>query len=307
MKSEFIFETAPFASCHASTIVEIGKGELMAAWFGGTHESAPDVCIWASRTSAGKWSNPVKIADGKGYACYNPVLFQPSKGPLLLFYKVGRGPQTWWGMMTRSSDEGLTWSTPERLPKGVFGPIKSKPVELRDGTILCGSSDEGAGWRVHFEATRDYGKTWKVTPPLNDGIQLKAIQPSILTLSAKHVRAIGRTQNNKLFSIDSLDQGRTWGPMRLSDVPNPNSGTDALTLKDGRHLLVYNPSTTHGTPLAVAISTDAEHWSKMLTLEDQPGEYSYPAVVQGFDGLVQITYTWQRTRIKHVVIDPTKF
>jgi len=306
LKSEFIYETAPFPSCHASTIVETSDGKLVAAWFGGTAESHPDVAIYSSRYEDGKWTPPTQVANGtvgkNRFACYNPVLFQPTHGPLLLFYKLGTGPRTWWGRLTTSTDGGKTWSDPHDLPQGVLGPIKNKPIEI-DGGILCPSSTEENGWRVHFELTHDLGQTWTTTGPVNDGHTIGAIQPSILKLGQDRLRAIGRTQQGSLFLIDSKDGGDSWGPMRLIGVPNPNSGTDAVTLRDGRFLLVYNHSRDHRTPLNVAISVDGENWKSVVTLEHTPGEYSYPAVIQTKDGLIHITYTWQRMRIKHVVLD----
>ncbi|MBS1708291.1 MAG: exo-alpha-sialidase [Armatimonadetes bacterium] len=309
VSSEFVFLSAPFASCHASTVVETSAGTLMCAWFGGTAESNPDVAVWAARRGRGGWSKPEKVAvgvgkDGRPNACYNPVLFQPRRGPLLLFYKVGTGPQTWWGMMTRSADDGVTWQTPGRLPEGILGPIKNKPIELRDGTLLCGSSDESPRWSLHMETSKDLGLTWQRTPSLH-GPEVGAIQPSLLQLGGSKLRAVGRTQQGKVFAIDSSDQGRTWGPIHLLDLPNPNAGTDAVRLRDGRFLLVYNNSATARTPLSVAVSTDAEHWSPVMDLESGPGEYSYPAVIQTRDGLVHVTYTWRRERIRHVVIDPS--
>lgn len=306
-RSEFIYNAPIFPSCHASTIVELSGGKLMAAWFAGSAESAPDVCIYASTFTGGKWQEPLLVGTGvvsksERYACYNPVLFKPDGGPLLLFYKAGPGPQRWFGMLTSSSDEGLHWDLPHKLPKGVLGPIKNKPVQLPNGDLLCGSSTEDAGWRVHFELTRDFGKTWRQTPPVNDGRSIGAIQPSILRMSDGRLTAVGRTQQQRLFSIHSTDNGGTWGPMSLLDVPNPNSGTDAITLKDGRHLLVYNRSTRSRTPLNVAVSLDGEHWTDLVTLENAPGEFSYPAVVQAEDGAIHITYTWNRKRIKHVVL-----
>lgn len=308
VRSEFIYESAPFPSCHAATIVQTTSGKIMASWFGGTAESNPDVGIYLSELRGQKWSTPQEVAvgttpTGERRACYNPVLFQPSKGPLLLFYKVGTGPQTWWGMLTISEDDGHSWSKPERLPEGVFGPIKNKPMELPDHTLICPSSTEDHGWRVHFEYTKDFGKTWTVGDPVNDGTSIGAIQPSILRLSNTHLRAIGRTQQGYLFTVDSTDQGKTWGPMSLTDVLNPNSGTDAITLKDGRHLLVYNNTKTGRSPLNVAVSEDGQVWKPVLTLENEAGEYSYPSLIQAKDGLVHIVYTWQRKRIKHAVID----
>jgi predicted neuraminidase len=308
--SEFIFEKAPFESCHASTIVETGAG-LVAAWFGGKHEKHPSVGIWLSRTLSGKWSEPVEVADGIQQAgerlpCWNPVLFQPKSGPLMLFYKVGPSPSQWWGMLKTSADNGQTWSLARRLPDGILGPIKNKPVQLANGDILCGTSTEHDGWRVHFERTSDGGKTWQATPPVNDRGEFSAIQPSILLHKDGKLEAVGRTRNGKVFEIWSLDGGLTWGKMSLTALPNPNSGTDAVTLKDGRHLLVYNHTTRGRSPLNVAVSEDGKTWQAAAVLEREPGEYSYPAVIQTGDGLVHITYTWKRQRVKHVTLEPGK-
>jgi predicted neuraminidase len=94
--------------------------------------------------------------------------------------------------------------------------------------------------------------------------------------------------------------------MTLTNLPNPNSGTDALTLKDGRHLLVYNHTDKGRSPLNVAISRDGRAWQPAVALETKPGEFSYPAVIQSADGLVHITYTWNREAIARVVLDPAK-
>jgi predicted neuraminidase len=308
LKSEFVFETAPFRECHASTIAESKTG-VVAAWFGGTAEGSPDVGIWLSRREGGKWTAPREVANGvqspeKRYPCWNPVLFQLRDGPLMLFYKVGPNPRQWWGLLMTSEDGGRTWAEPRKLPNGIIGPIKNKPVQLDGGDILCPSSTEDRGWRVHFERTGDLGQTWTATGSLNDGKKIGAIQPSILLHEDGRLQALGRTQQGKIFSITSNDNGKTWGEMTLTDMPNPNSGIDAVTLRDRRHLLVYN-HTPHGrSPLNVAVSNDGRGWRPALTLENARGEFSYPAVIQGKDGLIHITYTWDRKRIKYVVLDP---
>src|SRR5437016_4552870 len=179
LKSEFIFESAPFPECHASTIAETKSG-VVAAWFGGTHERHPDVGIWLSHNTNGHWTAPVEVANGvqsptNRFPCWNPVLFQEPNGRLLLFYKVGPSPSTWWGMLMTSTDSGISWTTPRRLPEGILGPIKNKPVQLSDGTLLCPSSAEHDGWRVHFERTADL-QAWQSTGPINDGRKISAIQ-----------------------------------------------------------------------------------------------------------------------------------
>jgi predicted neuraminidase len=307
LTAEFIFQTAPFPQCHASTIVETKNG-LAAAWFGGKHERSPDVGIWLSRQIAGKWTAPVEVADGAQhprYPCWNPVLFEPRNGPLLLFFKIGPDPKAWWGMLMTSSDEGKSWSAPRRLPRGIIGPVKNKPVQLDNGDILCGSSTENAGWQVHFERTADLGKTWEIIGPINRPDEIGAIQPSILFHPGHRLQAVGRTLQGRIFETWSQDNGRTWDKMTLTGLPNPNSGTDALTLRDGRQLLVYNHTAKGRSPLNVAVSADGKLWQAALTLEEEPGrEFSYPAVIQTSDGLVHIVYTWNRRRIKHITLEP---
>lgn len=316
LPSSFIYESAPFPSCHASTLAET-PGGLVAAWFGGTAEKNPDVAIYTSRQENGKWLPPAEAAngiqpDGKRLPCWNPVLFQaPQKdGPLILFYKVGPSPETWWGLRRTSTDHGKTWSEPTRLPDGMLGPIKNKPVLLPDGALLCPSSSETESdpslWRVHFERTPDLGLTWTRSAPVNDGKTFAAIQPAILFPGGTELLALGRTEQGKIFRIASPDLGKTWGPMSATDLPNPNSGIDAVTLRDGRHLLIYNHTTRGRSPLNLAISKDATHWQAAAVLESEPGEYSYPAIIQAADGKVHMTWTWRRQRVKHAVIDPDK-
>jgi predicted neuraminidase len=307
VKSEFIYENATFEQCHASTIAESGPG-LVAAWFGGAREGAKDVGIWSARLEGGSWTAPAAVAnglqaDGARWPCWNPVLFQPRSGPLLLFYKAGPSPSKWWGMLMTSEDHGRTWSGAQRLPEGILGPIKNKPVQLATGELLCPSSSEDHGWRVHFERTADLGKTWSRTAPVNDPTVFGAIQPAILLHGGGKLQAVGRTRQGKIFEIWSEDHGRTWGPMTATALPNPNSGIDAVTLRDKRHLIVYNHTTKDRTPLNVALSRDGKDWQQVLTLEKDPGEYSYPAVIQTQDGLVHITYTWKRVRVKHAVVE----
>lgn len=317
----FVFEDLPTPSCHASTIIEASPGTFAAAWFGGQHEGAADVGIWLSRQANGEWTRPAQVAawhdtDGSQRPCWNPVLFTLPDRTLALFYKASGNPVTWKGLVRTSSDGGKTWGEPEALvpqpgtqttlSRVPVGPIKNKPVALSDGVIVAPSSTEDVGWRVHFERSSDGGRTWQVIGPVNDGVSIGAIQPSILRLGGSRLLAIGRTQNKRVFRIESPDNGLTWGPMTLLDLPNPNSGTDAVTLADGRHLLIYNHSDKDRWPLNVAVSSDGDTWTPVVTLETEPGEYSYPAIIQSADGMVHLTYTWKRSKIAYVILDPMK-
>ena len=316
VQSEFVFERAPFPSAHASTIVETKEG-LVSAWFGGTNERNPDVGIWVSRRDADKWSTPVEVAngvqrDGPRQPSWNPVLFQPSNGPLVLFYKVGPSPSDWWGLVRISPDAGRTWSDAIRLPAGVLGPIRAKPIELPDGAMLAGSSTENHGWVVHMErfggpwtaeALAD-SKSWQLSGPLNDASEFGAIQPTILVHSPTSLQILCRSRQGVITEARSEDGGRTWSRMKATSLPNPSAGIDSVRLADGRFLLIYNPTRTDRQRLEVAVSDDGAIWRSGVVLEEPPGEHSYPAMIQTRDGRVHVTYTWQRERIKHVVIDP---
>ena len=394
VKDEFLYEHTFFPEAHASTIVETKKGDLVVAYFGGTHERDPDVCIYVNIKKKGSntWSTPILAADGvldlnapnakmmglsglteettpatagpirlsvldgsavksplpdestydyntkttrltgvpttlKRKACWNPVLFEMPDGELWLFFKIGSTVGDWTGWLCKSKDGGRTWSDKEPLPydaegRAFLGPIKNKP-ELIDGRLLCGSSTEGNGWRFHMEILDLKTGQWKYVPvesteaiKTDDNKQhpIDCIQPSILKLKDGRLQVLMRTHNARLATSFSSDNGDTWTPVTLSEVENNQSGTDAVTLKDGRHALIYNnfetlPLTKKGvrTPISIAISDDGLSWQHALTLEDSPiDQYSYPAIIQGKNGHLYCVYTWRRQRVAFKEIDIKK-
>lgn len=316
---EFIYESAPFPSCHSATMAETPQG-LVYAFFGGTRERNPDVEIYVCRYENDKWTAPESAADGiqedsSRLPTWNPVLYQIPDGDLLLFYKVGPKPSEWWGMLKRSKDHGKTWSAAEKLPDGFLGPIKNKPILLSNGNLISPTSTEGNGWNIHFEISADFGKTWRKTGSIDRGVDnVNAIQPSILDHGNGKLQILARSRNWAIVESWSTDNGETWTPLVKSSLPNNNSGTDAVTMKNGTHVLVYNhvlpPSDNpkgKRTPLNVSISKDGKNWDAVLILEDSPiSQYSYPAVIQTKDGLLHFAYTWRREKMKHVVVDPAK-
>lgn len=299
----------------------------MAAWFGGTAEGRPDVAIWGSRKLAGgAWSEPVELAREQNVPAWNPVLFHTKDALLWLYYKYGPSPMTWTASRRSSSDEGGTWSSVERLPAGLLGPIRAKPLVLPNGVIVSGSSVESyRSWAVWIERSTDNGKTWSKFGPIvvsrevprqqgategpkdvpgvaewdrTEGI----IQPTIVPLGGKRLRLFARSTSRigRICVADSNDLGVTWTQARPIDLPNPNSGIDAVALRDGRIVLVYNHTPKGRSPLNLAASRDGETWKMFHTLESGPGEFSYPAMIQGSGGDLHITYTWNRRRIRYV-------
>lgn len=313
VKSEFIYEVAKHPECHASSIVDLGNGQLGATWFGGTCEGHIDCGVWYSRYDGEKWSEPAVLAEGpKKFpdrdTIFNPALIKHSSGKVLLFYGVGTLSDGVEGKYLISEDNGLSWSNQINLPVDIRGTGKNKPVELSNGNIVCPTAGS------QLEITTDLGTNWFQVSIPNTYSYVGVIQPTVLIYPNNKLQALFRTQENRIAQSLSFDNGMSWSTITLTSMPNNNSGIDAVGLADGRYLLVYNHSTVPDgswggprTPLNVAVSNNGTNWYAAFVLEDEDGEYSYPSVIQSDDGLVHIVYTWKRLRVKHVVVDPSEF
>ncbi len=221
--------------------------------------------------------------------------------------------------MMVSYDRGRTFRDRKRLPESIDGPVRCKPILVDYHTLLCGSSTEHDGWRVHFESitlrSGELHGAWKRVGPLASESEqpFNAIQPTLITHADGRLQALCRTKERVIVTTESADGGKSWSKLTPLGLPNPNSGIDAVSLKDGRFLLIYNHLDGFKSPLGtrgllnLAVSDDGKQWNRAGVVEQQAdSEFSYPAIIQTSDGLVHITYTWKRTQIKHVVVDPKK-
>lgn len=333
---EFIIEEdRPFDSAHASTLLPLMDGSVLAAWFGGSWEHARDVAIWAARRVNGIWQAPFMVADVRGVPMWNPVLFRRQDGTIELFFKVGEQIADWKTYYVLSRDEGRSFSPMAELVPGDCsggrGPVKNKPIRLHDGTVLAPASLEGDLWDACVDISRDDCITWHMSSlvPIRR-VQLSSggsknndtvdrpynkqfcfgkglIQPTLWEDDAGAVHMFCRSTSSRIFRSDSLDGGQTWCTAYDTGLPNNNSGIDLARMKDGRIILVYNPRENlpnyykgARTPLTVAVSCDnGETFEPLLQLEEGPGNYCYPAVVVTDDNQVMITYTWNRLRIAY--------
>jgi alpha-L-fucosidase len=316
VSADNMISNPPFEACHASTIVELSDGSLMAAYFAGSYEGCEDVGIYTSCLSGNRWSGPRLVADGQlgdtvKYPCWNPVLFRGDDDILYLFYKIGKNPREWVGMVKTSENEGKTWSGAVHLPEGYLGPVRNKPIQLPGGELLCPSSTESLDekkWKVHMEITDRELSNWNKVY-VDTGSHFGVIQPTILVHENGNLQILCRSRQNCIVQSMSVDQGRTWDTLSCLSIPNPNSGIDAVTLSNGKFLLVYNPLLKGEdwhigrNMLKVAISENGISWKDIYTLENEPeGEYSYPAIIQAKNENIHITYTANRENIKHVVL-----
>lgn len=311
LSSEFIYTDAPFPKCHASTIIETDKG-LMASWFGGTDEKNKDVCIYISTKKNNSWSTPQLVADGVindtlRYPCWNPVLFKKTNGDIVLYYKVGPSPREWWGLYKISTDNGQSWSDEVKIPNNLLGPIKNKPEQLNDGTMLYPTSSETQkAWTVYVEKSDNDLKNWQKIAIDNNGFS--AIQPTILFYDGGKIQMLCRSKEHKIVETWSDDNGDTWTPLQATSLVNNNSGIDGVTTNSKLHLLVCNPVEKGRHKLSLLASYDGKNWKELIVLENQEKEteFSYPAIIEGSDGTIYITYTYNRKRIKFVHIKITE-
>lgn len=316
INKEFIFEQEKFfPQCHASTLAILENGDIVASWFGGTHEKHPDVAIWLSRRQNGKWSDPVKIADKEDIPCWNPVLFNSPQGKLFLFYKVGKTIPKWKTMVMTSDDGGFTWSEPKELVEGDIGgrgPVRCKPIVLSNGAWLAPASIETwKSWDAFVDMSMDNGETWIKSEfiPI-DHKKLKGkgiIQPTLWESEPGKVHMLLRSTEGFIYRSDSNDFGVTWSPAYPTELPNNNSGIDLIKMDNGILVLVYNPVSgnwAERTPIVCSISKDNGHtWEQKLILDKnhnpksrEDGEFSYPAIIGKGDN-VYISYTWRRKSI----------
>ncbi|QLH19753.1 exo-alpha-sialidase [Streptomyces sp. Rer75] len=336
---EFVLRDDPrFGHCHASTLLSLPDGDVLAAWFAGSREGAADVAIWLARRTGDGWGAPVKVADEAGLPHWNPVLFATGHGEVLLFYKTGHRIPDWRTRVLRSRDGGLSWSAPAELVPGADGaggrgPVKNKPIRLADGGWLAPASVEeprsaGGRWDAFTDRSDDGGASWRRSAPVpldrpafpGAGV----IQPALWESAPGEVRMLLRSSCGRVCRSASHDGGATWSTARPLGVPNNNSGLDAVRLADGRVVLAHNPVAAEWgarTPLVLSVSEgDGITWRRAVVLEDRPvsrpgaivpdetgvrtdghSEFSYPAVVPWADG-VAVVYTWQRRGIAFATV-----
>ena len=333
LQKDFLFEAGSqsFQSCHCSSIIQNEEGDLLVTYFAGEHEGSADQGIWISRRTGNVWEMPRRIKCMYGFIHWNPLLHYEN-GITYLFYKVGMTVSGWYTMLSISHDFGRTWSESRELVEGDHTPrgsSKNKIILREDGTWLgpC-SIEKTRDWDSFIDISRDKGKTWEkreiefdhqdnepnrevewedvgnlwLSDPETimrwDGI----IQPSIWKTGDSQYSALLRSTSGWLYRTDSEDNGETWSEAYPTDMPNNNSGIDLVKLGNGVVVLFYNPvSADWGsrTPLSAAVSHDqGKTWEKVLDLEKEPGEYSYPAAIcKG--NIIDISYTYQRSTIVH--------
>ena len=301
--SELIFEKTPDApSHHCSTITQAANGDLLVAWYGGSYESADDQALFLSRRRKGgrSWSTPKALMRDSAQPPGNAVIFRTGGKRLCIVWArmeasrpLRRGGG--WGQtrlfIRTSEDHGFTWSKDKPFLGGLHEGMRNVPITLASGELLLPLAHS-------FAKTTDGGRTWEHLGAVNSGGQPTVIERadgSLLTLLRKRPR---------ILQSESHDNGQTWSPAVATELKNPDAGVAMTRLRNGHVVLVFNDSESSRTPLSIARSLDeGRTWERPLALESNPGEYSYPCIIQTRDSRLHITYTFRRYAIKHVELN----
>jgi|LakMenEpi03Aug12_release.lakeMendotaPanAssembly.Ray.scaffolds.fasta_scaffold17074_10 predicted neuraminidase len=314
--------------CHGSCIIEVSPGILCVAWNGGPGpgksniDMKQNVGIWLSHFKNGCWTDPKEIVHSPHSVCWTPVLTKNSKGELILFYRMGNDPRHTISMFKTSDDGGINWSKEEILPAGIIGPTRSKPLLDSEGNMICGSSTEVGNPEDMLKATACWieilsdGKWSKYGPIEISGKKFGCIEPVLFWTKNEHLKMLCRDRSNRIGSqgwiwiAESIDKGKRWSKLQKTDLPNPDSGFEILSLINDSFLLIYNHSHTNRYPLSIALSNNSGHsWEPLFNLEDDSGEF--PSATLDSQGNIHVSYAWtppgkNQRQIKHVVLDTHK-
>jgi predicted neuraminidase len=319
-QSCFIYDSfIDIPSCHSSTLVELTDGNILTAWFGGLEEAHPDAAHYKALflKKQNKFAKAELFWNVTGKSAGNPRLFTDCNNRLWALLPVNEGKWCAGGTRTyccQSSDNGQSWSTPLHIPEldGLLG--KNKPLKMPNGNIVIPVTNENSqtSFAVIFDPNKN---TWKRSKEISIGENIRCIQPTLVLLANGKIMGLLRTNIGNIWQSYSTDGGYTWSKPQKTELPNNNSGIDALKLTSGEIILAYNDTNNEKerTPLSIAVSRDeGKTWGEKFILESEVGEFSYPAVIQSSDSSIHITYTYllgprntsgrNGTHIKHVIL-----
>lgn len=313
--SELIFERIAGAPAHhCSTITQAPSGDLLCVWYGGSYESADDQTLFLSRRERGqrRWTSPRRLLSDLSMPPGNAVIFVDGRSRLQIVWcrmestrPIRRGGG--WGrcrLFARTSDDdGESWSEDRMLlsdddaaaSEGVYGVPRNPPIRLANGNLVLPLEGGGGGL---FLLSSDGGETWT-----RGGVAADGSQPTLAQRADGSLLTLMRNRPKTTLAT-SVDGGLTWSATERTNLSNPGSGISMVQLANKHLVLVFNNSPVDRTPLSIVRSTDeGRTWEQPLNLESNPGEYSYPCIIQSDDGQMHITHTFRRYAIKHVELN----
>jgi predicted neuraminidase len=287
---------------HASSIVSLENGDLLAAWYSyeGPHELEGSAIFIARRLAGSQgWTSPTRLIDwplGDG----NPVLYAEGSR-VWLFHAVVPGG---WSLshveLTISEDLGRTWGESRHIGP-LFGlNVRAKPIRLADGRYLLPTYDEIIQHAVFFLS--DDGIDWDFQG--QSALLPPHYQPAVVELAAGDILALTRNpEKTGLRILFSVDHGAVWSGPELSGFADPGAGFDLLKLRDGDFVLAFKDGEKERFPLTLALSDDeGRTWPYRRELDDPDGGFTYPSLTESDDSLIHVTFSQSRRHIQHAEV-----
>ena len=359
---------APGQAVHAASMVELTNGDLRAVWFSGSREGAGDVTLQTAvmDVAKGRWGMESTVIDRtqlqQGLQRYvkklgNPVIGRAADGSLLL-WMVNVSLGGWAGSSiswVRSTDEGSTWSRPQRLVTSPFLNIstlpKGAPVGMVDGHIALPVYHE---FFTKFAEILRLDADGKVVDKVRIPGSQTSLQPVVMVSGPNTAQAYMRSGTaSAVMTSATSDGGKSWSASHPTDWPNPDSAVAGVATRGGTQWLALNPGHRNREQLALIqtqlggsfdgqtlwrVEASASPNTRLLRPQYEhllggelivagasptqiqayiasamrqlcndwecAQEYSYPFLLESSDGAIHVIYTWHRTRIKHIRLDP---
>jgi hypothetical protein len=185
----------------------------------------------------------------------------------------------------------------DKLSRRLGWMTRAHPFVLDGKRLIVPLYSDGFSFSL-MAITDDWGATWHTSTPL---VGAGNIQPSIVKRKDGSLYTLMRDNGpapKRLHQSESRDRGDTWSPVADSDLPNPGSGAEVITLANGHWALISNDTENGRHSLAVSISDDeGKSWKWKRHLEKEPpgpnaGRFHYPSILQARDGSLHASYSY---------------
>jgi predicted neuraminidase len=191
--------------------------------------------------------------------------------------------------------------TKDKLYRRLGWMTRAHPFVLEGRRLIVPLYHDGFSFSL-MAITDDWGQTWHTSAPL---VGAGNIQPSLVQRRDGSLYTLMRDNGpapHRLQQSNSVDRGENWSPVTDTELPNPGSGAEIISLRNGHWVLIGNDTESGRYRLAVQISDDeGRSWKWKRYLErDEPGpeagSYHYPSIIQARDLTLHASYSYHLGR-----------
>lgn len=317
--------------------VRLGNGNLLTVEQSGALISGDEGETWQARPM---FPNG-EAQGGKQYSISNErAVYRTREGQIIVaFMNLAEKRWTWSEALgdapgarlptyvVRSTDDGQTWETPQKLHDEWTGAIRNM-IETRDGAIVFTSMMMRHNPGRHAVLTYrsvDGGQTWRPSNVIDlggAGHHDGALEPVIVQRNDGKLWMLIRTNWLTFWTAESNDDGKSWHPHGPSGIAASSAPAMITRLQSGRLMLLWNrpyaegksshplvggdrqwsavPVSNHRAELSLAFSgDDGKTWTAPVVIARKRGSWiSYPYVFEAKPGEIWVTTMQGGLRVK---------